>query len=686
MAILKDIFQKIFVSNKTGANYTNLNSAIADIGTIKTFRIDSAMTLTADITFPLGVTLIIGAQGSITGAYTLTGDNTGLVFEGFGNEIATNVIFAGTWLCENITPEHFGAVGDGVTDDRTALQKSFDFASLTKEKRIYANNTYKVSNFISVGNLTLFGQPTFIGTNGYNIFKALGSVGTWYAIDSNASINDYIIICSDATLLASLSPGDLLNIVSDHYGNDTNVVMGEIFEIASISGSNIYSRQPLHWDYTTEENAKIARIEPNTFSNVGQLKLTYPDISTSVQDMAFVLYYGKNNDLNISTFRTSCRALFLSSCYKPKIVFRGLLGELDGFGYGIAIHGPTMFADISGWAYGFRHCVTHGGLGNGIPWESHIHDMVGIGVYDTGGTIFDTHPSTGSAVFSNCRAFGTHGGTIPTGFSLNGKDIRVINCEAHDCFYALDSTDLVGSKIYVRNFRAINCNNGYMSTSDFIADELDIDGLTLYNDDVLTGYGLLLQGEAKRLSLNNVKCHNITGLLYLVGTTKYPSTVILSNFSHTNDTDNDAISIRISGSSVTTVIINGLINRNCGCAVSCENATSFILRNFTIENTSNENIIQLGQTQIIVDISNGLIRTPSTANTAIINLSEGAALLKLTDVIGDGANLDHITKVAAEKTFTNFLHCGNVFTNELVAVHETTSPATTVTSGSIGIT
>ena len=68
MAILKDIFQKIFVSNRTGANYTSLNSAVADIGTIKTFRIDSPMTLSADITFPSGVTLIIGAQGSILGA------------------------------------------------------------------------------------------------------------------------------------------------------------------------------------------------------------------------------------------------------------------------------------------------------------------------------------------------------------------------------------------------------------------------------------------------------------------------------------------------------------------------------------------------------------------------------------------------------------------------------------------
>src|SRR5574343_408606 len=135
MTRIKDILQEVTVSNVSGADYSSLNSAVSN-STIKTYRIESAVTLTADITMSVGSTVIIGTTGSIAGAYTLTGNNTVLVFEGDQSGINTNVIFAGTWICDVVKPEWWGALGDGETDDYTAILDAIAFCKLTASKKL----------------------------------------------------------------------------------------------------------------------------------------------------------------------------------------------------------------------------------------------------------------------------------------------------------------------------------------------------------------------------------------------------------------------------------------------------------------------------------------------------------------------------------------------------------------------
>ena len=64
-----------------------------------------------------------------------------------------------------VTPEMFGAIGDGITDDTTAIQNAVNYASLNKKTclLIYGNKSYILSNTINlICNIVGDGLPKFI--------------------------------------------------------------------------------------------------------------------------------------------------------------------------------------------------------------------------------------------------------------------------------------------------------------------------------------------------------------------------------------------------------------------------------------------------------------------------------------------------------------------------------------------
>ncbi|MDY5335586.1 MAG: hypothetical protein SPG97_02385 [Bacilli bacterium] len=85
----------------------------------KIYVIHDDFTLSSNVTIPANCTLQFEG-GSISGAYTLTGNNTGIK-AGLIKIFNTNITLAGTWNVAEAYPEWFGAKGDGVADDTNAI-------------------------------------------------------------------------------------------------------------------------------------------------------------------------------------------------------------------------------------------------------------------------------------------------------------------------------------------------------------------------------------------------------------------------------------------------------------------------------------------------------------------------------------------------------------------------------------
>lgn len=116
--------------------------------------------------------------GSISGAYTLTGTNTG-INAGLVKIFNTNIILDGTWNLIETYPEWFGAKGDGVTDNSDILQKCIDFSYNNRISIILQKGLYRVTKTIIA----------------YGASNIIGNSRTCY-IAWNWSSDDYMKNCS----------------------------------------------------------------------------------------------------------------------------------------------------------------------------------------------------------------------------------------------------------------------------------------------------------------------------------------------------------------------------------------------------------------------------------------------------------------------------------------------------------
>lgn len=134
-------------------------------------------TLCENINIPANCVLKFDG-GSISGAYTFTGQNTNII-AGFVKIFDTDITLAGTWNVEESYPEWFGAKADGVADDTIPFQKvinSFDTIILTLKYRI-------------TDTITISERKTIIGKNRYTTVIILDSAGNSNIVLFNVACN-----------------------------------------------------------------------------------------------------------------------------------------------------------------------------------------------------------------------------------------------------------------------------------------------------------------------------------------------------------------------------------------------------------------------------------------------------------------------------------------------------------------
>ena len=150
------------------------------VNTIYVIQYD--FTLGEDITIPANCTLQFEG-GSISGAYTITGTNTGIQ-AGLVKIFNTNVTLSGTWNVVDIYSEWFGAKGDGTTDDTKALQNALDINTSFGQKNVFiSSGIYLISSNNNYGlvprantSIIGLGKPTLkLADSICNIFSNMAS-------------------------------------------------------------------------------------------------------------------------------------------------------------------------------------------------------------------------------------------------------------------------------------------------------------------------------------------------------------------------------------------------------------------------------------------------------------------------------------------------------------------------------
>ena len=193
-----------------------------------------------------------------------------------------------------VNVKDYGAVGDGSTDDTTAMQAAITAVATTGQGLYIPVGTYKITSVLtSAGDLNMFGEGEksvldFSGiTSGSSGITVTGTITEIQAV-SSASAGNLTITCASAP---SLTTGDVFFLFDDAVlWNSIRAYYyaGEWLECRGVSGSDAYTTNPLYSSYTaatvnvyklnSKPKVSFKNLKLNGGANLfGLLKITFCD-------------------------------------------------------------------------------------------------------------------------------------------------------------------------------------------------------------------------------------------------------------------------------------------------------------------------------------------------------------------------------------------------------------------------
>lgn len=346
-----------------------------------------------------------------------------------------------------LTPEFYGAKGDGIEDDTNALNLCFDKARF-ENKIVFLTGKYRVTSILNVHNLSIVSQNAEIiaDTNDF-VMQARGSRSVFRRILNGTTVTrgtTFVDLNTAADVIAlGLKPGDLIKIRSRGILFDSDISFsspGEIQRVHSISGNRIFINGSFEDTYQGIEShqTEVCKINAVRFENTGLLTVTQGLQSNS---QGFVLDFCDNPRVDmkfVNCFKTGI--MFIDS-YAPVCRVESMNNNNLDTGYGLNIINSVMYGRFTGVVNGARHAVATGSNGGerGVSWGCVVHDFVGVS--GTQFAVYDTHASTGSIIFERCVAKGLpnrFGTTLtPRGFQLNSILYTIRDCEVYNCTNAV---------------------------------------------------------------------------------------------------------------------------------------------------------------------------------------------------------------------------------------------------------
>jgi hypothetical protein len=381
----------------------------------------------------------------------LTADSTQAAGLKWDAATDSNAIHKGD-IVQNV--KDYGAIGDGTTDDKTAIQAAIDAANAAGGGIVYLpTGVYNIASspglnlkegvaLVGAGTAATTIKQSYWPGSFLAFIKAQGTYTdadqTTLTADANAgdstltvastsgiNVGDYFLLGSDTAFLnaiASASHDELRN-------------RGEIVRVLSVdSGTALTIRGYVQDFYATAAAASLKTISYIAGVGLRDLAIVNSDPGNHTSDMVSFLAVRDFDVQNVLFKDGDNVGLSLDLCREGTVTGCRWLDFADNpgatqFGYGINLVRATEDVAITGCAFRrLRHSVTTNGLDNkrGVPRAITIS---GCSAMHMTNAAFDTHVQGAGITFTGCNAVNCDS----NGFQIRSADTKVIGCTVSYC-------------------------------------------------------------------------------------------------------------------------------------------------------------------------------------------------------------------------------------------------------------
>lgn len=441
-----------------------------------------------------------------------------------------------------ITPEYYGALGDGVNDDTAALNAAANEARFRNVPVTMSKKTYLTTAPLDMSNVTMVPNGgTIQATNSAGLgsiaINVNGSVGTYYPLTDDLEKGGSVLALSipDLTTL-NLAKGDLIKIKSDKIfapASGEMIVQGEMQKVydVNLSTGEIYLFGYLEDSYLVSDVVKVAKVTPARFKTVGRLNIIQ---DTSYESIGIFSTYTEDMEADVAIEGAFYISYFVSDGFNASINLTSYGSERSGAGYGVMFANATMYSKATGFIQASRHAITTGGNAQGgVSWGSRFYNITASNKFPL--NIFDTHAACGSAYFVDCRAMnGTGHDGLPVaayGFKSEARETHYVNCIADGNYLAglvVNAAD--AKRLFIENFVCDGALNSIVIGPATAMEFVNINNVTARRKGNIDGAGnaLVIGGTHANIAISNFMCYDIGGVAVSVGATMPPALMLES--------------------------------------------------------------------------------------------------------------------------------------------------------------